>query len=1071
MISKRDLQLGKIALRAGMITKDDLTRALALQKKLVKTKGKKVALGALLLKKGYITQEQLEEIVKLHNEKAGAETSGETSGVTSAIASAEASGEASGEEPVKEKKKTKRAAAADEAPAATATRGSSRRAKTDAPAADDDDAARKKKERRASRAEQEASKNGGAGRSSRLDAAAAEGATSKRSKRVGASSKAEKPERADDEEAPKKEAKRGKPERRPSASDSEVDPAIFQSAPEDAVDEDDRRLIACPECGKKYRVRQAQVGKRFGCRRCKSKVKVPKDLFSRPVEAEGGKGGGVEVEEFTLGSSDMTDSGSSDGDEAATPPKATVRTAAAKAAVAIQRVQAGPSIAELAKAAQVAQKKGLPPRTRFGPKQAVTLAACVLALVGIVGGVVVVKNRAAEAEAAAAKARVDKEFDAWKATLDGVLARVEPTLKQGSAIDIGTLLTELGHASKEKTSLIQGDNRTRADAYEEQQGLPGKTVELLLQKARKLVEERGPAGADEAREIYKEVVKRRPDDPALRLLYARKLIEARRVAECAALLEPLAAASPQAMALRGYALERGDAGTKAAKAYAELQDPLAPVLAGRANIVDRAYDRALEALGKAAGLEGQAAAAAKVVEAQALELKGDPGAAERTLREAADLAKDTPFPRVALGELLLRQGRADQALTELQAANLVAGTARGFLATGDAFATRMELDRARTFYRDAASQPLLPQGAVLAAGEVDPFEAPFAPDPRAAARCRLAALDLAAGNIEQARAQYGDAQAIDPFSPDAEAGLARIDLREANLPLCEARLSRAYGLLARIDGAEAEVVRSPAAGRVLIVKGAFLIEHGRHQEASEVLSLAAQVDPGLAPQASTLLGRMFEATSQPRRAYDAYTDAARTEVQESVPGGREFAAAQRRFAEGGAEPAQLQRVLDGLTAALAENPYLARAYLLRGQVLIAMKKPRDALVELERAVVVNKYLRDAYIVRGFCYVRDLPEREQTRETTALAQEAFQTALLIEQRQGGERAETHTGLAQVLFLQNDLLPAHKAADRAVELDADYAEAYRVRAMIRARQGNAAGAQQDQKKHDELKKRPS
>jgi tetratricopeptide (TPR) repeat protein len=213
---------------------------------------------------------------------------------------------------------------------------------------------------------------------------------------------------------------------------------------------------------------------------------------------------------------------------------------------------------------------------------------------------------------------------------------------------------------------------------------------------------------------------------------------------------------------------------------------------------------------------------------------------------------------------------------------------------------------------------------------------------------------------------------------------------------------------------------------------------------------------------------MFEATSQPRRAYDSYADAARGEVLESVPGGREFAAAQRRFGEAGDDAAQLKRVLDGLTAALAENPYLARAYLLRGQVLIKQGKARDALVELERAVVVNKYLRDAYIVRGYVYIRDLPEAEQTRQTTALAQEAFQTALLIEQRKGGEQAETHTGLAHVLFLQNDLLPAHKAADRAIELDASFAEAYRVRGMIRARQGNAAGAQQDQKKYDELKK---
>ncbi|MCO5169037.1 MAG: tetratricopeptide repeat protein [Planctomycetes bacterium] len=1054
MISKRDLQLGKIALRQGMITKDQLTRALALQKKLVKTKGKKVALGALLIKKEYLTAAQLEEIVKLHNERAGtASEATEGSEVGSTSDAPTASGDASEEAPAKppEKKRPKgersaraaRASADDassagEAPTATATREASRRQRRDE--GEGDEAARKK-DKRASKADLPASgKNG------------AEAGPSRRSRRA-----------EDEAEAPPKKA----PPRRPSASDSDVDPAVFQSAPEDAVDEDDRRLIACPECGKKYRVRQAQVGKRFGCRRCKNKVKVPKDLFTRPI-ASGAPGGaaGVEVEEFTLGSDDATGSGSGEAE----PPKTSVRTAAARAAVAIERVQAQPSIAELAKAAQVAQKKGLPPRTKFGPAQAATLVVCLAALGGMVGGVVVLKQRAADVEAAAHQERLDREFGGWREGLDKVLARVEGAVEKGSPIDISTLLTELGNASKAKATLIQGDNRARADGYEEQQGLPAKVRALRLARAQALERQGGVNGAREALEEYRHLAAAAPGDDELALLYARRLVRARRVAEAAALLEPRAAGSPAALALRGYAFERGDAGTKAVRAYGQLKEPLAPVLAARAHVVDRSVESALDALGKASGLEGQAAAAAKVVEAMALELKGDAPGAERALREAAALGGDTPFPRVALGELLLRRGRADEALKELQAANLVSGTARGFLATGDALATRMEIDRARTFYRDAAGQPLLPSGALLVAGEVDPFEAPFAPDPRAAARCRLAALELAAGNAVQARAQLGEAQGLDPFSAEAEAGLARVDLLEGNLTLCEARLATAMALLKRLDGAESEVVRSPVAGRVLVVRGAFLIEHGRHQEAGEVLGVAASIDPGLGPQVATLRGRMFDATSQHTRAYEAYTDAARAEVQEQLPGGGEFAAALRRFQEG-ADPAALAGVLDGITATLAANPYHARAHLLRAQALIRLEKHREALADLERAVVLNQYLRDAYVARGLLYVRDLPEREQTRETAGLALADFQTALKIEQRQGAERPETHTGLALVFLRQNDLLQAQRAADRAVELDAEHAEAYRVRALVRARQGNAQGAKADEQKHQQLMKQPA
>ncbi|MBX3468215.1 MAG: hypothetical protein KF878_15190 [Planctomycetes bacterium] len=1064
MISKRDLQLGKIALRQGMITKDQLTRALALQKKLVKTKGKKVGLGALLLKKEYLTQAQLEEIVKLHNERAGtASEATEASGASEAsdvgaTSEPDASPDASDEAPAKaeaakpdekKRKKAERSARAarasgddageDAAATATATREASRRQRREKDEGGDDEPA-PKKERRSSRADHPA-----AGKNGAAEAAG----PSRRSRREEAE-----PERRDE---PKKA-----PPKRPSASDSEIDPAVFQSAPEDAVDEDDRRLIACPECGKKYRVRQAQVGKRFGCRRCKNKVKVPKDLFTRPLTAAAP---GVEVEEFTLGSDDGTGSGS--GDDAAEPPKTSVRTAAARAAVAVQRVQAQPSIAELAKAAQTAQKKGLPPRTRFGAVQALTLVVCLGTLGGMVGGGLILKQRAADREEAARREVENKEFNGWREGLDKVLTRVEPAVEKGSPIDIATLLTELTNASGAKSSLIQGDNRARADAHEAAQELVGKVRALRLARARALERQGGANGAREALNEYRQLVASSPQDEELALLYARQLVRARRVAEAAALLEPRAATSPAALALRAYALERGDAGAKAARAYGQLKDPLGPVLAARAHVVDRSADTALEALGRASGLEGQAAAAAKVVEAMALELKGDAPGAERALREAAERTTDTPFVRVALGELLLRRGRADDALTELQAANLIAGTARGFLAMGEALAARMEIDRARTFYRDAAAQPLAPPGALLVAGEVDPFEAPFAPDPRAAARCRLGALELAAGNLAMARAQLGEAQAIDPFSAEAEAGLARIDLIDANLSMCDARLASALTLLKRLDGAESEVVRSPVAGRVLVVRGAFLIEHGRHQEAGDILGLAASIDPGLAPQVAALRGRLFEATNQHTRAYEAYTDAARAEVQEQVPGGGEFAAALRRFRES-ADPAQLTGVLDGITATLAVNPYHARAHLLRAQVLVQQQKTREALADLERAIVLNQYLRDAYVARGMLYVRDLPEREQTRESASLALADFETAIKIEQRQGGERAETHTGLALVFLRQNNLLRAQQAADRAVALEPEYAEAYRVRALVRARQGNAQGAKADEQKHQQLLK---
>lgn len=1073
MISKRDLQLGKIALRAGMISKDQLTRCLALQKKLVKTKGKKVALGALLLKKEYLTQAQLEEIVKLHNEKPGNEptasemtaeaTSGETSGETE-----EAEAPARTEEK-KKSRKTERSArasragddAGDEADdagsTATATRSSRRRKAEEgeeakaAPDGDDDEAKKKKKDRRSSRADEP--KNGA---SARLEAAG----PSRRSKRAKDEAEDEAPKKAEPAEEPKKEKEKGKKR----ATESDVDPAVFQSAPEDAVDEDDRRLIACPECGKKYRVRQAQVGKRFGCRRCKNKVKVPKDLFSRPAQAQEESGEKVDVEEFTLSSGDTTEAGSGEG-PAAEEPRGSVRTAAAKAAVAIQRVQSAPSITELAKAAQSAQKKGLAPRTKFGAVQAITLLVCVGTLLGGAAGIVALKQRSEAAAAAAEKERVDKEFAAWLVKLEAALKGVDAIIEKRSPIEIGTTLSEIQLASDGKSSLILSNNRERAAEHEQSIKLHEKRRALQLARAEGF---EAQGRAEDALDAWREVAAASKKDESLQQAYARKLIRARRIPAAAAVLEPFS--SDAMRALRGYALERGDDANKASKAYGEVKDPLAPLLAARA--LARSYDMAMESLGKASGLEGQAAAAAKVIEGYVRELKGDAAGAESALREAVGLAKDsTPFARLALGELLLRLGRAEHALTELQAGNLIAGSARGFLAIGDAYASRLELDRARTAYREASAQPLLPNlkdGMLLAPGEVDPFEAPHAADPRATARCRLAALELAVGNIAQANREYAEALKLDPFDPETHAGLARVDLLQANLTSCQNRLDGIAKLIARHGGTEADVVRSPTSARVLIVKGAFLIAHGRNQEAGDALNLASTIDPSVGPQAATLRGRMFEAAGHHTRAYESYVDAARAEVQEGVLGGREYLAAARLFADKPTEGAEQERVLAGVTAALAANPFHARAHLLRALVLVKQGKAKQGLEDLEQTVVLNKYLRDAYVARGFVYVRDLPERDQTRETISLAQTDFQTALKIEARQGGEKAETYCGVALAYFLQNDLLPANKAADKAIELDANYAEAYRVRAIIRARQGNKTGEAEDKRKHAELLK---
>lgn len=1080
MISKRDLQLGKLALRAGMVTKDQITRCLALKKKLFKEKGKKASLGALLIKKGWLTEAQLEELVRQHNEKFGDDAGAASEAATSGEASAElaASGEASAEKKVKKKKKKKRAEGAAEASGETAVAtepaaapaargGSSRRAKeAAAPAGEPTNGHGSEEQVAEAKAEAEPKRSARVRAEPEADEGSASDRKKKRDKerdkeKKGASRKEKRPKDDGSEDAGTVES--AVESGAAPTSGSEVDPAIFQSAPEGAVDEEDRRLIACPECGKKFRVREQQQGKRFTCRRCKSKVKVPKDLFDRPLEAAKKKGG-VEVEEFSLGSSDQTSEpdAASDGEA---KPKGSVRTAAAKAAVAIQRVQQQQSIADLAKAAQQATKKGLPPRTRFGPAQAAMVFACFGLVASIVGGGLWLSRREAQREEEARRARAQEELALWTKKVDEVLKLIAPALEKKQPAELSALLSDLQSRIKERETLVRGSNRTEADAWLASKGIVGLQRSLHVARGEGLERLGTPVAAEEAVQAFGAAAELSKDDEALQVQYARRLVRAGRNSEAAQRLERFS--SPAALAVRGLAYERGGATPQAVKAYQALKDGAAAALAARAFLGERSLDRVVEVVAKADGLTGADLAAAKMVLGAALDLRDDPNGARKAFDEAVAAAADSPFPRCALGEHLLRRGRAKDAVQAFQAAQGIVGTARGFLGLGDAHAALLDLDRARSAWKDAAAAPLAPEGSKRAPGDVDPFEPSLCADPRALAACRLAALEAAVGRADGARAGYGNAQLADPFSIEAAAGLALLEVEAKNLPIADAYLLSALGRLRRMGGAEKETVRSSSAAVALLVRGAYFIEHGRYQDAADALAGAVQADGRVAAHAASLRGRLLELQSQHTRAYDAYAEAASLEAQPTSSAA--YAAAAELFAASPDDAGAQDKVLAGVTAALSQNPWHARAHLLRGRVLVRQKKAAQALPSLDRAIQLNSYLRDAYVQRGWVYARELPEAQQTRETSGKAFVDFEYALRIEQRQGGEKAETHCGLAQIQYMQNALDKAHDSATKAIGIDPEHAEAYRLRALIRTRQGDAKGAAEDQARHQQLTKK--
>ena len=62
-IDDRDIRLGSLALRSKLVTPDQLRRALALQAEEA-LEGRAVPIGVLLVRKGFLTREQLQDLLK-----------------------------------------------------------------------------------------------------------------------------------------------------------------------------------------------------------------------------------------------------------------------------------------------------------------------------------------------------------------------------------------------------------------------------------------------------------------------------------------------------------------------------------------------------------------------------------------------------------------------------------------------------------------------------------------------------------------------------------------------------------------------------------------------------------------------------------------------------------------------------------------------------------------------------------------------------------------------------------------------------------------------------------------------
>ncbi|MEZ6185346.1 MAG: hypothetical protein R3F62_10100 [Planctomycetota bacterium] len=574
MISSRELKLGKIALKRGMVEKEQIDQCLRLKKKLAKEKGKKVALGALLLKKGYLSKEQLEEIVAIHD-KAAAKAEAKAGGKPASAKSSKTESKsrrskratqngvaaAEGDEKDARRKRAKTegkrstgASAKRESVSSKRESASTKRASGKTTSARKATGSRKRETAEAGDDPRKSAKKASVSRKRETGGDKPESskrATRSKSKRVSATTKAVKDKSSKDRL--KARGRRDDPSQNGAlASD------VFLSATESAVDEVDKRIVACPSCGKKYRVREKQVGKRFNCRRCETKIKVPKDLFERALEPESG------VDEFTLSGSDVLDS-------------AELQAAAAVAQQSVQKVQRK-SIADLAQAAEKHQKKGLGPRTKFGTPQLITLAVSLVVLGGVVYGLVWYSGRIEAEQKAQLEERIRSEYEDWNTELGaamqelGALAALEGD-EFNAALESGQLANvqaKIDALRQQRPS--SGGNLAKAEAREQELEIDGK-VRALLGRQAEIYRAMGGYQIDNAIDALKAAAAIDPSNVDGQLDLAGLLLSVRRTAQALEVLGPLSGEGAEA--LKALAMERGGNAAAAAEGYGKLEDPWA----------------------------------------------------------------------------------------------------------------------------------------------------------------------------------------------------------------------------------------------------------------------------------------------------------------------------------------------------------------------------------------------------------------------------------------------------------------------------------------------------------------
>jgi putative PEP-CTERM system TPR-repeat lipoprotein len=352
---------------------------------------------------------------------------------------------------------------------------------------------------------------------------------------------------------------------------------------------------------------------------------------------------------------------------------------------------------------------------------------------------------------------------------------------------------------------------------------------------------------DEARAAYEAILETQKDQPVALVALAKMASDDGRAQEGIALLERARDKNPRAiqprLILANYHLRRGNAAealTLAREAYdISPQLPAAALLLGRAQIASGMPDDAISTLSELAERYPESADTHMQL-ALAYGQKRDVANTRRALERVLELQPGNPLATLGLGNLALRTGKLDEALsiaTELQKTQ--AKSPAGFSLEGDVLMARSEPRKAVSAYRTAldkapASATVLKLYAARSrAGESDAAATLSSwleehPDD-AAVRLAYASTLHQSGKRAAAVDQYERVLKSQPDSVLALNNLAWLYFEDGN-PRAMDLAERAYN-------------RAPERAEIIDTYGWLLIKGGRLEQGLDLLEKAAKRSP------------------------------------------------------------------------------------------------------------------------------------------------------------------------------------------------------------------------------------